>query len=80
MLFKKIMEFILKEYDLKQIVIEMNSYLTGNCNEIPKMVSSHLDIFYIYYLIADYYFKNASNESWAKAVKYYTLAVINLIH
>lgn len=71
-LFKKICSVIPADSDPTKIVEEMNAYLLGNQKYIPS-VKKPLEnqISHIFYLIADYYFKNASNQSWASAIRYY---------
>jgi calcineurin-binding protein cabin-1 len=71
-LFKKICTFIPVDSDPTKMAEEMNSYLLGNKNKIPsvkKPLSNNIS--YIYYLIADHYFKAVSNQSWSSASKYY---------
>ncbi|XP_011502585.1 PREDICTED: calcineurin-binding protein cabin-1-like, partial [Ceratosolen solmsi marchali] len=72
LLFKKICLHIPVDSDPTKIADEMSSYLLGTKDKLPsvkKSLPNHIS--YIYYLIADHYFKAASNQSWSSAAKYY---------
>ncbi|XP_058796392.1 calcineurin-binding protein cabin-1-like [Phymastichus coffea] len=71
-LFKKMCCLVPKESSSIDIIKEMNAYLHGNRMDIPKVkVPLPSQVSYLYYYIADYYFKNIGNLSWLKASKYY---------
>lgn len=72
-LLKRIVHLIPIENEPKPL--EINAYLDGERNEMPDLPQSLPNkIKGIYYLLADFYFKN--NE-FAKAFKYYTLDLYN---
>ncbi|XP_075228430.1 calcineurin-binding protein cabin-1-like isoform X2 [Lycorma delicatula] len=71
--FRRIVDSIPNENNPSSLVEQLNSYIEGTSNELPmnkKLLPN--EIVDIYYLIADYYFKN---KSWSKAIKYYVLDV-----
>ncbi|XP_014204273.1 calcineurin-binding protein cabin-1-like [Copidosoma floridanum] len=73
-LFKKICHLVPSDSDPFYKLEDMNAFLLGNREDIPrveKIIGNGIS--YIYYLIADHYFKASSNQSWENAIKYYML-------
>lgn len=72
-LFKKICQLVPRENNPDSIVDQMKAYIQGNDKKMPGVEKPlHSEISLIWYLIADHYFKMASNHSWETAIKYYT--------
>ncbi|XP_044577498.1 calcineurin-binding protein cabin-1-like [Cotesia glomerata] len=72
-LFKKINSLVPKEHDPSGIVDEINSYIIGEIEEMPKVKKPlPYKIDSLYYLLGDYSFKN---NNWLSATKYYSMDV-----
>ncbi|XP_014235516.1 calcineurin-binding protein cabin-1-like [Trichogramma pretiosum] len=73
-LFQKMCEYLPSKSNPKDSEDQMKSYLEGSSDNLPQINEICLDrITYMYYLIADYYFKTSSNQNWIPAIKYYIL-------
>lgn len=75
-LFQRIIAIIPPEIDPSTRSESMEKFITGELNELPKpleILPYHINS--IYYLLADYYFKN---KEFSKALKYYISDLSNL--
>ena len=71
-LFKKMYTLIPLDSDPAAIEKEMDAYLHGDMKDLPRVKNPlQSQISYIFYLIADHYFKSSSQ--WDHAIKYYKL-------
>ncbi|OXU31574.1 hypothetical protein TSAR_005095 [Trichomalopsis sarcophagae] len=72
-LFKQMCKLVPQDSNPNQILDELNAYLVGKRPDFPCIRNRlhNSQIGYIYYLIADYYFKAVPHQSWKKAITYY---------
>ncbi|XP_008547464.1 calcineurin-binding protein cabin-1 [Microplitis demolitor] len=72
-LFKKINSLVPRDHDPSGIVDEINSYIVGDIEKMPKVKKPlPYKIDSLYYLLGDYSFKN---NNWLSAAKYYSMDV-----
>ncbi|XP_076450993.1 uncharacterized protein LOC143286923 isoform X2 [Babylonia areolata] len=71
-LLRRIYDLIPDTDDVNHRVTQVHSYIEGNSSTPPNYTSSCIILQEIYYLLADYYFKN---KEQTKAIKFYTYDV-----